>query len=120
MADAGDGGEVVSALAGDIVLVERTAAVHFKGDGRIFAQNVELTAFACAVAEERERTAFTGIAEIQRQKIRLSIVYHGKMDHFTIVDNGENFAQIGDLAVASSHGRASFDRFPHYTGRKRR
>lgn len=30
MADAGDGGEVVSALAGDIVLVEHTAAVPFQ------------------------------------------------------------------------------------------
>ena len=91
VADAGDGGKEVAAPAGCVVFVECTAAVHFKGNDRIFAQNVELAPLAGAVAEKRKCAAFTGVAKIQRQKIRLTIVYHGKMNYFTIIDDRNDF-----------------------------
>ena len=87
MADAGDGGEVVAAPTGGVLLVERSAAVHFKSDRRIFAQNIELAALTCAVAKEREQAIFAGVAKIQRQKVRLTGIYHSEVNYFTVVDD---------------------------------
>ena len=96
------------AQAGDIVLVERTAAVHFKGYARVAAQQLELVTFPGAVAVEGKNAVRKAVAEIERDDVGGSLfIKHGKANNFTFIDNGEDLPAVGDLAVVSAHGTAS-------------
>ena len=78
------GGETAELVSAAILMLVSTAV--FQGT-ELPARRWFFPALAGAVAKEGKRAVFASIAEIQRQKVRLTGIYHSEVNYFTVVDD---------------------------------